>query len=60
MDKRADKADKMKLTVEVPRALWRAAKVQAAQEERDLREVVIEGIEMYLSSVKKKGGHDAR
>jgi len=58
MDKRDEKADKVKLTVQVPRALWRAAKIRAAQEERDLREIVIDGIEMYLSA-RRKGGSDA-
>ncbi len=60
MEKRPEKAEKMKLTVEVPRSLWQAAKIQAVLEQRDLREVVIDGIQMYLSSMKKKGGHDAR
>lgn len=54
-----EKADKVKLTVEVPRSLWRAAKVRAAEEERDLREIVIDGLTMYLAG-KKKGGRDAR
>lgn len=53
------KGDKVKLTVEVPRSLWRAAKVRAAEEERDLREIVIDGLTMYLAG-KRKGGRDAR
>ena len=54
-----EKTDQVKLTVEVPRSLWRTAKVRAAEEERDLREIVIDGLTMYLAG-KKKGGRDAR
>jgi hypothetical protein len=53
---RQEKEDKTKLTVEVPRSLWRAAKVRAAEEERDLREIVIDGLTLYLAAAKKKGG----
>jgi hypothetical protein len=47
--------EKVKLTVEVPRSLWKRAKLRAVEEERDLRDVVIESLERYLDGVPKKG-----
>ncbi len=46
------KKDTVKTTVDLPRKLWEAAKIQAVKEQSDLRDVVIKGLEMYL----KKGG----
>ncbi len=45
--------DKVKLTVEIPRDLWRRAKVRAAETDRDLRSVVIEALEALLAKSKK-------
>ena len=45
--------DKAKLTVEIPRSLWKAAKQRALDTDKDLKTVVIEALEAALS---KKGG----
>jgi hypothetical protein len=42
----------MKTTVDLPEALWRAAKIRAMDEHTDLRSIVIAALEAYL----KKGG----
>jgi hypothetical protein len=51
----ADK-DLIRLNVEVPRELWRKAKIRAAETDKDLRELVIEALENYLGTKSKKGG----
>jgi hypothetical protein len=54
--------DLVKMTVEIPRSLWRSAKIRAAEQDRGLRDVVIESLERYLASsggesqTGKKGG----
>lgn len=48
--------DVVRLNVEVPRELWRRAKVRAAETDRDLRQVVIEALEATLGKPSKKGG----
>jgi hypothetical protein len=52
----------VKMTVAIPRALWRAAKIAALDEQRDLREIVIDSLERYLAEKrsKKGGGHGTR
>lgn len=52
----------VKMTVAIPRPLWRAAKIRAVEEGRDLREVVIDSLERYLAAKRprKGGGHGAR
>jgi hypothetical protein len=45
-----------KLTVVVPRELWRRARVRAAETDVDLRTVVIRALEAFLASRPKKGG----
>ena len=49
--------DLIKMTVAIPRALWRAARIRAAEQDRDLRDVVIESVELYLhgKAGRKKG-----
>lgn len=47
---------KVKLTVEIPRELWRRAKVRAAETDRDLRSVVIEALEQALGTAKPRKG----
>jgi hypothetical protein len=44
-----------KVTVLLPRELWKRAKIQSIKEDRDLRELVIEALERYLSTKEKKG-----
>jgi len=51
---KAVKGDLVKLTVAVPRTLWRAVRVRAAETDREIREVVIEALERILRD--KKGG----
>ena len=46
----------IRLNVEVPRDLWRKAKIRAAETDKDLRELVIEALETYLSGKPRKGG----
>ncbi len=46
----------MRLTVDVPRELWRRAKQRALDTDKDLRTVVIEALEAALGSKAKKGG----
>jgi hypothetical protein len=47
-------ADKAKLTVEVPKDLWRRAKQRALDTDRDLRTVVIEALEAALAKPPKR------
>jgi hypothetical protein len=44
----------VKTTIDLPQALWRAAKVRAMDERRDLRSIVIEALKAYLRT--PKGG----
>jgi hypothetical protein len=49
--------DLVQVTVRIPRSLWKRAKLRAVEEERDLREIVMESMERYLAEKKsKKGG----
>ena len=51
--------DRVKVTVFLSRALWKRAKFQAVEEERDLREIVTDALEDYLAK-QPKGGKRAR
>jgi hypothetical protein len=42
----------MKTSVDIPDNLWKAAKILAVEENKDLRDVIVEALEEYL---KKKG-----
>jgi len=44
----------VKTTVLLPEALWRAAKIRAVEERRDLRGLIVVALEAYLA--KSKGG----
>lgn len=46
----------VKTTLELPEALWRAAKIRALDERRDFRSVVIAALEAYLRQKPKAGG----
>jgi hypothetical protein len=46
--------DLVKMTVAIPRTLWRAARIRAAEEDRDLRDVVIESLEALLGKARSK------
>lgn len=38
----------MKTTVDLPQALWRAAKIRAVDDQSDLRSVIISALKSYL------------
>ncbi|MCW5891653.1 MAG: CopG family transcriptional regulator [bacterium] len=44
----------VRTTLELPPALWRAAKIRAMDERRDLRAVIIDALRAYLAT--PKGG----
>ena len=46
----------VKTTVELPEALWKAAKTRAMDERTDLRAVIIVSLEAYLRTRPKKPG----
>lgn len=48
----AEAQERVKVTVFLERALWKRTKLQAVQEERDLRELVDQALREYLG---KKG-----
>jgi hypothetical protein len=50
------RGDRIKLTVEIPRALWKRVKHQGIEEGRDLWLIVTEALEAYLAKAEKKGG----
>jgi hypothetical protein len=53
--------ERVKVTVFLARSLWKRAKFQAVEEERDLREIVTDALEEYLSKRKgSRGGRHAR
>ena len=58
----AEAEDRVKVTVFLSRALWKQAKFQAVEEERDLREIVTDALEEYLAKRKgsKGGKHGSR
>jgi hypothetical protein len=56
-----ERAEEMvKMTVAIPRALWKRSKLRAVEEERDLREIVIEALQRYLERKSEKGEKHAR
>ena len=46
----------VKTTVELPEAVWRAAKIRAMDDRTDLRSVIIRALESYLKGAKKESG----
>ncbi len=53
--KRAKEGGMVKTTVELPEALWRAAKVRAMDERTGLRSVIVAALEAYLAPRKREG-----
>ena len=47
----------VKVTVVLDGDLWKRTKIQAIREDRDLKELVTEALERYLSAKEKKGSH---
>jgi hypothetical protein len=45
----------VKVTVVLDNELWKRTKIQAIREERDLKELVTEALERYLSAKEKRG-----
>jgi len=45
--------DKVKTTVELPEALWRAAKIRGVEQHTDLRAVIIDALELLLRTKAK-------
>jgi hypothetical protein len=52
--------EEAKVTVMLPRDLWKRAKIQAIREDRDLRELVVEALQSYLTEKEKKGTRGSR
>ena len=50
------KAGAVKTTVELPEALWRAAKVRAMDERTDFKAIVVAALEAYLRPKRREGG----
>ena len=51
----------MKTSVDIPDDLWKAAKILAVEETKDLRSVIVEALQEYLSrktQAKSKGGKE--
>ena len=51
---RKEHEQSIKTTIDLPQALWRAAKIRAVDERVDLRVIVIKALEAYLK-LKAKG-----
>jgi hypothetical protein len=49
------KGGQVKTTVLLPEALWRAAKIRAVEERRDLRGLVIAALDAYLGKPTRGG-----
>jgi hypothetical protein len=45
---RREPADSIKTTIELPRALWRAAKIRAMDDGTNLNDVVTAALKLYL------------
>jgi hypothetical protein len=52
--------DLVKMTVAIPRTLWRTARIRAAEQDRDLRDVVIESLETFLHGKGERRGGTGR
>jgi hypothetical protein len=52
--KSGDEPKPVKTTLLMPEELWRRAKVRAAEERRDLKDLLLEGLELVLKRSKGK------
>jgi hypothetical protein len=43
----------VRTTLVIPEPLWRAAKMRALEEKRDLRDLLLEGLEIVLKRAKR-------
>lgn len=48
------KGETAKTSVRLPKELWRAAHIRALDEERDLQDVIVDAIELYLKTPVKR------
>jgi hypothetical protein len=51
----------VKTSVDIPDALWKAAKILAVEESKDLRDVIIEALQQHLNKkakVRDRGGKE--
>ena len=51
--RRSSQSPTVRTTVDLPKDLWRATKIQAVDEQSDLRSVVIAALRAYLGSAEK-------
>jgi len=49
----------MKTSIEIPEDVWRAAKIRAMDEKKNLQDIVAEALREFLKKP-KKGGRDER
>jgi hypothetical protein len=49
----------VKTTVDLPESIWRAAKIRAMDERKDLRAVIIDALTAHLRTKSKEGDRDA-
>lgn len=50
----------MKTSVDIPDDLWKASKILAVEESKDLRDIIIEALQEYLKKKKKHEGGKAK
>ena len=55
MVKREKKTDKVKISLDFPRDLWKALKMRALQDDQTATGILVRLTEAYLSGKKKKG-----
>jgi len=48
--------EKARLTAEIPKELMRRLRIRAAETDREIRQVVVEALELVLAEKHKKGG----
>jgi hypothetical protein len=46
----------LKTSVDIPDDLWKAAKILAVEERKDLKDIIVEALKEYLRKKKKVGG----
>lgn len=46
----------MKTSVDIPDDLWKAAKILAVEERKDLRDIIVEALKEYLRKKRKVEG----
>jgi predicted transcriptional regulator len=46
----------LKTSVEIPDDLWKAAKILAVEERKDLKDIIVEALKEYLRKKKKAEG----